>query len=317
MYRFKAKTQVSYVEYFLVLTLVFQLGLLLEILLDNNLFLFELNNYSDYILNMSNNNDNSNNSNNSLPKYTNIPHSDNNYNSMIRTIAINAAALAAKTPRTRAVSLVLGNTYAALTDIITNEERASPPYGGRCKGASGPFANYWIDQYNHYLRYGRLRGGQQGEGPFEREFNPFNPENKFDSSFGNYSYSSFVDSSDSVDKNIIQKFLSPVEHSIPLETLINQHFLIILALFVLVLALIMLVLFFYLDLIIIFNKDYFLNKVSNKYIKMYAKYVLLKTKVNLIVEALIIVFTLLILARGPKGPLTSGAPRPTLIFCII
>lgn len=57
-----------------------------------------------------------------------------------------------------------------------------------------------------------------------------------------------------------------------------------------------LTLVFQLGLLIIFNKDYFLNKVSNKYIKMYAKYVLLKTKFNLIFEALIIVLTLLAIA---------------------
>ncbi|MBM6387845.1 MAG: hypothetical protein JSY10_28415 [Paenibacillus sp.] len=227
---------------------------------------------------MSDNNANSNNS--SSDRFTNIPNQNNNYNSMIRTIAVNAAALAARTPRTRAVSLILGNTYSALTDVITNEEKA----------------NFWIDQYNFYQQNGRLRGGSTGEGPFEREFNPFNPENKFCDAFGNSNYSSFVDSSGSDDKNFIQRILSPVEHTIPTETLINQHFIIILALFVLVLALIMLVIFFYLDLMIIFNKDYFLNKVSNKYIKMYAKYVLLKTKFNLIFEALIIVLTLLAIA---------------------
>lgn len=273
----KAKYKISVLEYFLILTLIFQLVLLLsDILSNNNLILNELNNHLGHIFNMSDNNAN----NSSSDKFTNIPNQNNNYNSMIRTIAVNAAALAARTPRTRAVSLILGNTYSTLTDIITNEEKA----------------NYWIDQYTFYQQNGRLRGGSTGEGPFEREFNPFNGDNKFNDTSRDSSYLPSTDSPGSEDYNFIQNILLPAEHTIPTETLVNQHLIIILALFVLVLALIMLVVFFYLDLMIILNKDYFLNNVNNKYIKMYVKYVLFKTKFNLIFEALIILLTLLAIA---------------------
>lgn len=100
-------------------------------------------------------------------------------------------------------------------------------------------------------------------------------------SSGGLGISSFVYSSNSEDYNFIRDLLYPIDHSIPLETLINQHFIIILGLFFMILALIILTLYFYLDLIIIFNKDYLLNNVKNKYILMYVKYVLFKTKVEI------------------------------------
>lgn len=288
MYRIKAKTKFGVIEYILGLSLVYQLGLLTEILLNSYFNQFELFQYIDYSMNMADNNSNQNNdNNNNRPPYnlyppttgmTNIPRQDNDYTNMVRVIAVNAAAWAAKTPRTRAVNLVLGNTYAALTDILTNPEKA----------------NYWIDQWNHYKNTGSLRGGKPGYGPFEREFNPFDPGNN--GSSGGSGVSSLIDSSNSSDKNFFQNLLSPVDHSIPLETLINQHFIITLLLFILVLALIFLVIFFYLDLIILFNKDYFLNKVNNKYILMYVKYVVFKYKINLVVIAGINLFTLFFLA---------------------
>ena len=172
-------------------------------------------------------------------------------------------------------------------------------------GASPLLTNSWIDQYNHYMKHGRMRGGEKGEGPFERSFNPFYNNSKGpddNNSSGGSGISSLVDSSNSADSNFIRNLLSPVDHSIPLDTLINQHFIIILALFFMVLALIIITLYFYLDrrarsaresnaggpaaprdldLIIIFNKDYLLNNVKNKYILMYVKYVLFRTRVDI------------------------------------
>jgi hypothetical protein len=194
----------------------------------------------------------------------NIPrHHDNpDLSRMIRYLSGNAAALMAASPRNKAVGVFVSNSFNLIADVISNEEKA----------------NYWIDQYNHYMKHGRMRGGEKGNGPFERSFNPFdnNPGGP-----GGPGVSSLVDSSNPSDSNFIRNLLSPVDHSIPLDTLINQHFIIILALFFMVLALIIITLYFYLDLIIIFNKDYLLNNVKNKYILMYVKYVLFRTRVDI------------------------------------
>lgn len=238
---------------------------------------------SDLILNMADNNQTNNqntgqNTNQNLynriyPNMElndNIPrHHDNpDFSRMIRYISGNAAALMAATPRNRAVGVFVSNSFNLIADVIGNEEKA----------------NYWIDQYNHYMKHGRMRGGEKGNGPFERSFNPFdnNPGGSNNDSPGGSGISSLVDSSDSSDFNFIRNLLSPVDHSIPLDTLINQHFIIILALFFMVLALIIITLYFYLDLIIIFNKDYLLNNVKNKYILMYVKYVLFRTRVDIV-----------------------------------
>ena len=284
MYRFKAKTQVSVLEYVLTLTLIYQLGLLTEMLININMYQdFSLYN-SDLILNMADNNQANNQNtgqNTNQNQYIrnspnivlndNIPrHHDNpDLSRMIRYLSGNAAALMAANPRNKAVGVFVSNSFNLIADVISNEEKA----------------NYWIDQYNHYMKFGRMRGGEKGDGPFERNFNPFN--NNFggpddNNSSGGSGISSLVDSSNSTDSNFIRNLLSPVDHSIPLDTLINQHFIIILALFFMVLALIIITLYFYLDLIIIFNKDYLLNSVKNKYILMYVKYVLFRTRVYII-----------------------------------
>lgn len=284
MYRFKAKTQVSMLEYVLTLTLIYQLGLLTEMLININMYQDFLLYNSDLILNMADNNQNNNQNMNqntnqnlynrfypNLGQNDNVPrHHDNpDLSRMIRYISGNAAALMAGSPRNRAAGIFVSNSFNLIADVISNEEKA----------------NYWIDQYNHYMKYGQMRGGEKGDGPFERVFNPFNRNfegSNDDNGSGGSGISSLVDSSNSSDSNFIRNLLSPVDHSIPLDTLINQHFIIILALFFMVLALIIITIYFYLDLTIIFNKDYLLNNVKNKYILMYVKYVLFRTRVDII-----------------------------------
>jgi len=56
-----------------------------------------------------------------------------------------------------------------------------------------------------------------------------------------------------------------------------------LGLFIMVICLIMITIFLYINLIILFNKDYFLNRVKNKYVLMYVKYVAFKTRIAIFV----------------------------------
>lgn len=275
MYRIKAKTKVSKLEYFLSLSLIYQLGLLTEVFINIDFYQLNLINYTDYILNVSDNNENLNKTgqlNDNIPRH----HENPDLSRMIRYISGNVAALMMKNPKSRVIGVFATNSYNLIADIISNEEKA----------------NYWIDQYNYYSRHGRMRGGADGIGPFERGFNPFNPNGPDDdSSGGSSNISSLIDSSNSSDKNFIQNLLSPVDHSIPLETLINQHFLIILGLFFIALAFIILTIFLYLDLFILLNKDYLLNKLKNKYLLMYVKFVLFRKKVDMIIIGLFNLFT--------------------------
>lgn len=83
---------------------------------------------------------------------------------------------------------------------------------------------------------------------------------------------------------------SPVEHTMPLDTLLNVHFIFIFLLFILIVCLIILTLYYYLNLIILFNKDYFLNKVKNKYVLMYVKFIIFRTRIDIaLMGALILV----------------------------
>lgn len=292
MYQYKSKSQVSVLEYVLTLTLIYQLGLLTEILININRYQDLLLYNYDFIFSMDDDNQSNPNKNSNQNSYNkiypnmglndNIPrHHDNpDLSRMVRYISGNVAALMAGSARNRAIGVFASNSFNLIADVISNEEKA----------------NYWIDQYNFYNKHGRMRGGKDGSGPFEREFNPFdqNPPGSNNDSSGGSGISSFLDSSNPSDNNFIINLLSPVDHSIPLNTLINQHFIIILALFFMVLALLIITLYFYLDLIIIFNKDYLLNNVKNKYILMYVKYVLFRTKVDImfvsILSLIIIIF---------------------------
>jgi hypothetical protein len=139
----------------LSITLIFPFGLVLDIALDA---IGEPYFSSDYILHMSNNNNN--NQNNLIPS-DNLPRNTNNKDParLIRYVVGNIAALAARIPGGRLSTGFNANGTNVLIDIASSEEKA----------------NYWIDQYNHYMQFGRLRGGQTGHGPFERDrgTNPF------------------------------------------------------------------------------------------------------------------------------------------------
>ena len=81
-----------------------------------------------------------------------------------------------------------------------------------------------------------------------------------------------------------------------LSTLLHVHFIFILVLFIIVISLIILTLYFYLNLIILFNKDYFLNRVQNKYVLMYAKFVVFKSRVDIAVIGALNIATLMFIA---------------------
>ena len=229
MYLVKFNSKITIIEFLLTLALIYQIGLWIE-LLFNSFTYFNLGGFSDFIGYMADNN----------PSDNILKNRDNpDYPKLIRYLSTNIAALAARRPMSRAIGLAIANAGNIMADIASNEERA----------------NYWIDQYNFYLKNGRLRGGQDGSGPFERGSNPFdNPEN-IGSSNNTESTSNFIG-----DSNFIKDLFSPVDHSIPLDTLINVHFLMNIGLFVLVIALIILTVYFYINLIILFNKDYLLIK---------------------------------------------------------
>lgn len=197
---------------------------------------------------------------------------------LVRYISGNIIAYSMRQPRTRLFSATMTNGFNVILDAIYNEQRA----------------NYWIDQYNHWRIHGRLRGGQSGYGPFERGTNPFEPpsgNNNDNGGAGCSGVNNFTDSNNPLD--LIRYFLSPVDHSIPLSTLVNVHALIHLCLFFMVLALLFLTLFFYINLIIISNKDYLLKNVKNKYILWYVKYVIFKSRIDIYLIGLLNICSLI------------------------
>jgi hypothetical protein len=257
----------------------------------------------------SSNINNNNNNNNNIPS-DNVPR--NVYNSpdyarLIRYLSTNVTALAAKRPVTRALGLTIANTGNLIADIVSNEEKA----------------NYWIDQFNHWNVFGRLRGGQPGSGPFERGTfengtHPFDNLNSYPDSNVEGQSSNLLSNSNlnsnvagqpsnlgpnsnntsnfledfNFDFSFIGDFFAPVNHSIPLNTLINVHFMMTFCLFIFMVCALLLVFYFLLNLIILFNKDFFLTKITNKYLLMYIKFVVFKTRIDIFVVAALIIFIL-------------------------
>ena len=70
----------------------------------------------------------------------------------------------------------------------------------------------------------------------------------------------------------------------------------ILGLFILIISLILLFIYFCINLLILFNKDYFLKNVKNKYVLMYVKYVVFKTRVDIVVIGIFILSVLCFIA---------------------
>jgi hypothetical protein len=264
---FNTKVILTKIDIILIIALIYQLGIIIEIII-NNLIYYNLD--LDCVSNMS---DNNNNTGDNIPRNRDNP----DYARLIRYLTTNIVALTGRRPINRAIGVTIANAGNILADIVSNEERA----------------NYWIDQFNFYNINGRFRGGQEGTGPFEIGTNPFdrsydtnnagggsNPTTNNIGGGSNPTTSS--DASNFMPNfDFIRDFISPVDHSIPLETLINVHFIMILGLFVLVIALILLTIYFYINLLILFNKDYFLNRVKNRYALMYVKYVIFKTRIDI------------------------------------
>ena len=63
-------------------------------------------------------------------------------------------------------------------------------------------------------------------------------------------------------------------------------------LFILIVSVLFLTLYLFLNLTILFNKDYFLNKVQNKYILMYVKFVIFKTRIDIGILSAFVLATL-------------------------
>ncbi|RTR35480.1 hypothetical protein EKG38_24755 [Shewanella canadensis] len=215
MFLKKFKIKLSKIDFLLILFLIYQVSYIIEIII-NNLIYYNLG--IDYIINMS---DNSKNTGDIIPRNRENP----DYARLIRYLSTNIAALIVIRPINKTIGLTIANAGNILADIVSNEERA----------------NYWIEQYNFYLKYGILRGGQYGIGSFERCINPFNNQGNINNS----NTSNFMPNFD-----FIKDFFSPVEHSIPLETLINVHFIMNLGLFMLVISLLLLTVYFYINLFI-------------------------------------------------------------------
>jgi hypothetical protein len=272
LHLFKFKNKVTIIEFLLTITLIYQISFLIEITINS------FTNYTSILDLMSNMSENNNVPNDNTPR--------NRYNPdiprLIRYLSTNVAALMARRPMSRALGLTIVNAGNILADVVSNEERA----------------NYWIDQYN-FFRANGIRGGLNGTGPFERGTNPFETlENDGNSNIPDSGDSSKVISHQGDSSNFIGNFdfirdlFSPVDHSIPLDTLLNVHLVMILGLFVLTLALILIIIYLYVNLIILFNKDFFLNKVKNKYVLLYTKYVVFKTRIDIIVICIIILVVL-------------------------
>ncbi len=207
------------------------------------------------------------------------------YLKLVRYLCTNLTALMVRRPEAKILAIIIANAGNILADVVYNEERA----------------NYWIDQYNFYRVNGRLRGEQPGTRPFERDTNPFDGPANIHNSNTNVidlgGFSSLVspkgDSSNFIgDFNFFRAIFSPVDHSIPLGTLINVHLVMVIGLFVLTLALLIVIIYLYINLIILFNKDFFLNKVKNKYVLLYVRYVAFKTRIDIIILGFIILAVL-------------------------
>ena len=256
LYIKKSKVRLNILETLLICMLIYQVGLLIDIFI--NIFVIDSFDISS-VAKMSDNNTGDN-----------IPRGggrNEDVSRLIRYISANIVALSASRPMNRTIGLTIANAGNLIADILSNEERA----------------NYWIDQFNFYQANGRMRGGQPGAGPFERGTNPFDQSGNTDRS----------DTSNYLpDLDLFKDLFTPVEHSIPLDTLLNVHFILILALFVIIFSVILLLTFLFLNLFILFNKDYLLNRVKNKYAVLYIKYVLFTTRLDIIVIGVLVISTL-------------------------
>lgn len=296
----KANFRVSLLEFLLTISLIYQLGLLIELLFNS---MYYYGGFTDYMTHMSTPSDSNapNNNNNTNNNFNYIPQANSNtdYARIIRYLSLNIATLALRRPVLRIGALSFTNSINVFLDILSDERRS----------------NFWIDTLNNFTRTGRFRGGQPGSGPFERESNSNNNTstgetpgsgNKLEIYKGSSSSAlNFRPKGDEPTTNdssgisdhffigdFIRDFFSPIEHSIPLDTLINVHQVMHFGLFVLIFFLIVFTFYCLINFIILYNKDYLLNKVKNKYTLMYVKYIIFKSKVDLIILGFFIFSTL-------------------------
>lgn len=275
LYLHKSRFNLGIWDRLLILFLIFQVALLLDCLINNLFYLYVDFDHTLSMANENNNNDSSKSNNNN---WNNVP-SNRDLNRdparLIRYLSLNIAALKFRRSASKAIALALVTSANLLVDVISDEEKA----------------NFWIYHFNHFMDSGR--GGQPGGSPFERDQIAAFPFN-FPKDRGGAEGSNFLSDSD-ISGYIFKLFgdiFKPVEHSIPLDTLVNVHHVLLLCLFIIVLCLILLVFYFFINLLIISNKDYLLNKVKNKYVILYVRYVVFKSKIDIILLGAMIIVSL-------------------------
>jgi hypothetical protein len=300
LYLFLFNKRVSIFEFFLMLIFIFNFALFIDNLFFsfskyfNNLFMLNLS-FSDIICNMMENNDNTNN--NSETGNNNHNNNVSNQNigrfdyslltiaTLITYLSDNISILLLQRPFTNLMSQTIVNASMVILDLTSFPQ----------------IANYWIDEYNHYIRTGSLRVEEPGgpipsiylePNPFARVSETNNPPIPAIEPNNNFI------PIDNINLNLdfIRGLLTPVEHSISLETLINVHTFLHLSLLLLVIILIILTIYFYINLIILFNKDYLINKIKNKYLLIYIKFVLFRTRIDIVllgILTLILIFFML------------------------
>ena len=251
----KCKVYLGLLDKLLIFMLIYQVGLLIEIFI-NSFINYELD--INLICSMADNNTGGNSAggsgrNDDLPR-------------LIRYLTTNVAALPAKRPMTRALGLTIANQGNILADVATDEKKAK----------------FWADQYNHFRHNGKFNTSDKKE-LFEEGTKPFADIKDIGKPDGNNFLPDF---------NFFKDLFSPVEHSIQLETLQSVHLVMTIGLFVLVFCVVLLLIYFFINLLIIFNKDYLLNRVKNKYALLYIKYVLFKTRIEIVRIGLLILSTL-------------------------
>ena len=313
---------VNKIEFFLMLFFICNSVLFIE-----NLF-YSFSNYfynfnsvnlslSDFICNMMENNDNTNNNsdngnNNGNNNVSNLNIGRFDYSlltiaTLITYLSDNISILLLQRPFTNLMSQTIVNASMVILDLTSFPQ----------------IANYWIDEYNHYIRTGSLRVEEPGgpipsiylePNPFARVSetnNPPLPAIEFNNNFLEFNNNliefnnnflefnnNFLEFNNNflpidyfnINFDFIRGLLTPVEHSLSLETLINVHTFLHLSLLLLVLILIILTIYLYLNLLILLNKEYLIRKIKNKYLLLYIKFVIFRTGVDILLLGILTLF---------------------------
>nr|YP_009739377.1 hypothetical protein [Tricholoma terreum]QIC20220.1 hypothetical protein [Tricholoma terreum] len=269
-----------------MLILIYNLGLFIEMLFNSftpiyTKFYLEGFSLSDFTCNMMNNDDNTNNNPGNNNPIINVPNQNRGIfdyslltiSTLIIYLSDNIAILGIRRPFTVLASETIVNASMVILDLTSSAE----------------MANYWIDEYNHYIRTGTLRLVEEPGGPIPSIYLDPNPFARV-SETNNLPLPAIEPNNNFIPLDLlplnfdfIRGFLTPVPHSIPLETLINVHTLLHLSLLLIVVILILLILYFYLNLFILLNRDYLLNNISNKYLLLYVKFVLFRTRIDILI----------------------------------